>query len=152
MYMYSMRILISIIVLLFVFDLKIVHGDSFDPWSFKQSNSDAVPGSKSSRELSPAAWTLNKGIHFFREYVSSVDGDRCVMHPSCSSYSINAIEKHGFIIGYIMTVDRLIHENDEMDIAEVIKIGETTRYHDSVENNDFWWYIEKNGSRIRGVK
>ena len=63
-----------------------------------------------------------------------------MMHPSCSSYSLIAIEKHGFIIGYIMTVDRLIHENNEMDIAEVIKIGEVTRYHDSVENNDFWWY------------
>ena len=120
--------------------MKIAQGDSFDPWSFNLSNYDAMRSSKSSRELSPAARTFIKGIHFFREYVSSVDGDRCMMHPSCSSYSLIAIEKHGFIIGYIMTVDRLIHENNEMDIAEVIKIGEVTRYHDSVENNDFWWY------------
>jgi putative component of membrane protein insertase Oxa1/YidC/SpoIIIJ protein YidD len=122
--------------------MKIAQGDSFDPWFFNLSNSDAMRSSKSSHELSPAARTFSKGIHFFREYVSSVDGDRCMMHPSCSSYSLIAIEKHGFIIGYIMTVDRLIHENNEMDIAEVIKIGEVTRYHDSVENNDFWWYKE----------
>ncbi len=140
MYLYTSRIIMYVIVLLFVFDINIVHGDSFNPWSFKQSNSDAVTGSKSSCELSPAAKTFRKGIHFFREYISAVDGNRCMMYPSCSSYSLMAIEKHGFIIGYIMTVDRLIHENNEMDIAEVINTGEATRYHDSVENNDFWWY------------
>jgi hypothetical protein len=142
MYKYSLRIIISLIVLSIMPVNKTAQGDSFNPWSFGLSNLNAERSGKSSHDLSPAARTSRKVIHFFREYISSVDGDRCMMHPSCSSYGLIAIEKHGFIIGYIMTVDRLIHENNEMDIAEVIKTRGISLYHDSVENNDFWWYKE----------
>lgn len=71
--------------------------------------------------------------------ISRVDGNRCPMYPTCSHYSIKAIEKHGFIIGIVMTCDRLIHEANEMDYAPLVEVGDTVRYADPVENNDFWW-------------
>lgn len=71
--------------------------------------------------------------------ISRVDGNRCPMYPTCSHYSIEAIEKHGFLIGIIMTCDRLIHESNEMDYAPLVEVGDTVRYADPLENNDFWW-------------
>ncbi|HRT27653.1 MAG TPA: membrane protein insertion efficiency factor YidD, partial [Syntrophales bacterium] len=56
---------------------------------------------------------LVAAVKFFRAYISAVDGDRCPMYPTCAAYSIQAFEKHGLIAGYLMTVDRLIHENNE---------------------------------------
>jgi hypothetical protein len=72
--------------------------------------------------------------------VSAVDGDRCQMFPTCSAYSIQAFKKHGFLIGFIMTFDRLIHENDELLLSTRIKTGSLRRVYDPVSNNDFWWY------------
>jgi len=61
------------------------------------------------------------------------------MYPTCSSYSLQVIEKHGFFIGIVMTADRLIHESNEMDYAPIINTGNKLRYFDPVSNNDFWW-------------
>lgn len=71
--------------------------------------------------------------------ISRVDGNRCSMYPTCSHYSIEAIEKHGLLIGIVMTCDRLIHEANEMDYAPPVEGGDFLRYADPVENNDFWW-------------
>ena len=57
----------------------------------------------------PGRWFVS----LYRNHISAVDGDRCPSLPSCSSYSFNAMKKHGFLIGWIMTVDRLIHEGRE---------------------------------------
>lgn len=98
---------------------------------------------KNTDHLSAGAFALKTAVNIFRNYISPVDGDRCLMYPTCSAYSIQAIEKHGFFLGYLMTVDRLIHENNEMDTADLIKVYGMLRYHDPVENNDFWWHKGK---------
>jgi len=125
--------------LIFLQPVADARGDSLDPWSYNVPESFIVDKGCAS-SVSMASEAVMKSIFFFKEYISAVDGDRCMMHPSCSTYSLMAIERHGFIMGYIMTVDRLIHENNEMDFAEIVKIGDHARYHDPVENNDFWWY------------
>jgi uncharacterized protein YneR len=66
------------------------------------------------------------------------------MYPSYSAYSIQAIQKHGFFIGIMMTADRLIHEVNEMDHVPFVDGRDELRFYDPVENNDFWWY--KNNS------
>lgn len=85
------------------------------------------------------AKTLLAGVALFADYISRVDGDRCPMVPSCSSYSKEVIKKHGFFLGIMMTADRLIHEASEMKYAPVVKVGGRIRFYDPVENNDFWW-------------
>ena len=80
-------------------------------------------------------------VGFYRETVSKVDGDRCPSKPSCSEYSLQAFRKHGFFIGWIMTVDRLIHEGtEETKVSPVVYSGGKKKIYDPVENNDFWWY------------
>jgi hypothetical protein len=73
------------------------------------------------------------------EAISRVDGNRCSMYPTCSHYAIEAVEKHGLLIGIVMTCDRLIHESNEMDYSPLVEVGDSLRYADPVENNDFWW-------------
>jgi putative membrane protein insertion efficiency factor len=112
----------------------------FAPWDYNNPGSD--------REVTPAQETdgsfggyfLIQAIRFYQHYISPVIGDRCQMSPSCSSYAIQAIKKHGCLIGSVMTSDRLIHEANEMDHAPVIEKEGEFRYYDPVGGNDFWWY------------
>ncbi len=93
-------------------------------------------------EQNPAVWFVS----FFRNYISPVDSDRCKSLPSCSSYSILAFKKHGFFVGWLMTVDRLIHEGDEGLVSPSVYHKGRLRVLDPVDNNDYWWF-GKNDSK-----
>ena len=87
--------------------------------------------------FNPALWLVN----LYREHISPIDGDRCPSLPTCSSYSLQAMEKHGFFLGWMMTVDRLLHEGkEEARVSPVIYFEGNWRIFDPVRNNDFWWY------------
>jgi len=78
-------------------------------------------------------------IKFYQNYISSVDGNRCLMHPTCSQYCIEAFEKHGTLSGWIMCSDRLIRcGRDEKKLSDPIWIDGEKRSYDPVSNNDFW--------------
>jgi hypothetical protein len=111
----------------------------FDPWDFSVvSDSDPV-SSDPEQTLSIPGRLLLLGVRGFQETIGAVDGDRCWMAPTCSVYSLHAVETHGFFIGTLMTVDRLLHEMDEMDIATVVMVHGEARFSDPVSANDFWW-------------
>ncbi|MFH1349830.1 MAG: membrane protein insertion efficiency factor YidD [Pseudomonadota bacterium] len=87
--------------------------------------------------FSIGAWLVSA----FRDHISAVDGDRCPSYPSCSSYSVRAIKNHGFFMGWMMTVDRLIHEgSEEVEVTPFVLSEGKWKIYDPVENNDFWWY------------
>jgi hypothetical protein len=87
--------------------------------------------------FNPGSWLMG----LYRDSVSRVDGDRCPSIPSCSSYSVQAMKKHGFFLGWMMTVDRLIHEGkEETKVSPVVYSEGKWKIFDPVENNDFWWY------------
>jgi hypothetical protein len=73
-------------------------------------------------------------------HISAVDGQRCPSEPTCSSYSAQAFRKHGFFVGWVMTVDRLIHEADEGRHSPLVRRDGLFKIFDPVENNDYWWY------------
>jgi putative component of membrane protein insertase Oxa1/YidC/SpoIIIJ protein YidD len=93
---------------------------------------------KSEPGFNMGAWFVS----IFREHISPVDGDRCPSLPSCASYSVEAFKKHGFFIGWVMTVDRLIHEGDEGSVSLVVYHNGEAKILDPVENNDFWWFSQ----------
>ena len=79
-------------------------------------------------------------IKFFRNYISRADGDRCPMYPSCSQYCIEAFNKHGSFLGWIMCSDRLMRcGRDEIKLSAPAWINGEKRSLDPVNNNDFWW-------------
>ena len=87
-------------------------------------------------ETGPMAYALQ----YFRKTISKADGRRCSMYPSCSHYSAQAFEKHGFIKGWIMTSDRLLRcGRDEKSNSENVIINDRTYVFDPLERNDFWW-------------
>ena len=78
-------------------------------------------------------------IKFYQDYISSVDGNRCPMHPTCSQYCIEAFKKHGTFWGWIMCSDRLIRcGRDEKKLSNPVWIDGEKRSYDPVSNNDFW--------------
>ncbi len=106
-----------------------------EPWG------DGNPsGTGPANQLStPGRRIAEGGLHLFQKYISPVDGDRCPSYPTCSQYAVEAVRKHGAVMGVLMAVDRLIHEADEVRRVPQVRIGDRDRYFDPVENNDFWW-------------
>jgi putative membrane protein insertion efficiency factor len=78
-------------------------------------------------------------VRFYQRFISVFDGDKCPMYPSCSQYCLQCLKKHGFLIGWIMTCDRLLHEPDEMNRAPIIIINGKALAYDPVQANDQWW-------------
>ncbi len=50
-------------------------------------------------------------IKFYKKYISPFLGRRCRFYPSCSSYSLEAIEKYGAIKGGYMSIKRILKCN-----------------------------------------
>ncbi|MDQ1334691.1 MAG: uncharacterized protein QG552_1641 [Thermodesulfobacteriota bacterium] len=94
------------------------------------------PGQKAEPEFNIGTWFATS----VWRHISEVDGQRCPSDPTCSSYSAQVFRKHGFFVGWVMTVDRLIHEADEGRNSPVVRRNGEFKILDPVENNDFWWH------------
>ena len=118
---------------------------SFAPWDYQDSMPAGEDELEQEEDASSCGYILIQAIRFYQHYVSPVIGDRCQMYPSCSSYAVQAIKKHGCIIGSVMTSDRLIHEANETDLVPFIEKDDDSGYYDPVSGNDFWWYKSSDG-------
>lgn len=47
-------------------------------------------------------------IKCYRFFISPLLGSNCRFYPSCSSYAIEAIQRHGVIFGSVLTIKRLL--------------------------------------------
>ena len=54
-----------------------------------------------------------KVIYFHQHVLSPTDGPRSHFRPSSSNYMKEAMQKHGFITGFLMGCDRLMRENSD---------------------------------------
>ena len=51
-------------------------------------------------------------IKFYRKYISPIMGSgKCKFVPTCSSYAIEALEKHGLFKGTILSIWRILRCN-----------------------------------------
>ena len=111
-------------------------GEGENAWGAEHPGSSIPEPKQGESGFNPGVWLLN----IYRDHISPVDGGRCPSMPSCSSYSVEAFKKHGFFLGWIMTVDRLIHEGKEESLVSPLVFSKGTwKLYDPVENNDFWW-------------
>ena len=51
---------------------------------------------------------LKTGIRFYQRWISPFLAPRCKFYPSCSSYFLEALENHGFLIGMKLGITRLL--------------------------------------------
>jgi len=91
-------------------------------------------------------------LNFFSKTISPVDGDRCPSYPTCAAYSKEAYEKHGALLGTLMTVDRLFHEADESRFSPIVEIYGVGRIYDPVSANEFWKRRHKNQAEAKSAK
>ena len=120
----------------------------FVPWDYNTSTpKNELKAPK--EELSPGASALLGAIRFYQRFISPVIEARCPMTPTCSAYAVEAIRKHGFFIGYMMTADRLIHEGDEKRYTRAIVHNNKVSFYDPVANNDFWFVKDDKSLRMR---
>lgn len=47
-------------------------------------------------------------LRVYKRTLSPLLGNRCRFHPSCSSYAMTALERHGVVRGSLMTMTRLL--------------------------------------------
>lgn len=50
-------------------------------------------------------------IGLYRKYISPLKPPCCRFTPSCSAYAIEAFQKRGFFVGFILTVWRILRCN-----------------------------------------
>lgn len=120
-----------------------------------QNSCETIPevGSRNNEaSLSVFNKILSAPISFYQEFMSPYWGNRCSHHPSCSRYSLLAIRKHGAIIGFAMTFDRLQHEANEAEYSRLVEINGETKVYDPIENNDFWWYKKQGASHVHNLE
>lgn len=49
---------------------------------------------------------ISSSFLFYQSFVSSQDKPSCVYTPSCFEYSVDAFQKKGLLLGWMMTFDR----------------------------------------------
>jgi putative membrane protein insertion efficiency factor len=47
-------------------------------------------------------------LKFYKLFISPLLGSHCRFYPSCSSYSLEAIQRHGAVAGIYLTLRRLL--------------------------------------------
>lgn len=120
-----------LLLLLLIMPTTALAAPEWGPW---EAGGKPAAHAEEEHDSSP----LDGAVRFFQKYISPVDGPRCPMYPTCSAYARQALAKHGPWIGSMLTVDRLLHENETQERQRTIKVGGRYRYHDPLSNNDFW--------------
>jgi putative membrane protein insertion efficiency factor len=50
-------------------------------------------------------------IRFYQKFISPLTGPHCKFYPTCSSYALTAIRKHGIFYGGVLAVWRILRCN-----------------------------------------
>lgn len=83
---------------------------------------------------------LASPLTLYQSTISKADGQRCPMYPSCSHYATQAIKRHGKILGWLLTADRLLRcGRDETRRVPKVMVNGNQRAYDPLEANTFWW-------------
>jgi len=102
----------------------------FEPWG---KDSDLKYDSPKTIEAAPKASVAVRSaeqiILFHQNVLSPVDGPRSHFRPSSSSYMLQSMQKHGFVMGFLMGCDRLMRENsDEWVYRKIESEGKIFKY------------------------
>lgn len=77
-------------------------------------------------------------IMVYRTQIGPAIGSRCLMHPSCSEYCLQAVRRHGWL-GLAIYGDRAVREPDVVRKAETpVLIEGVRRYADPLCDHDHW--------------
>ena len=105
-----------------------------EPWG-RDSDLKVPPKSTPAPQKSIAVRIADAIIRFHQEVISPVDGPRSSFRPSSSRYMQLAMQRYGFVQGFIMGCDRLLRENDEKWIYPVIQVdGQQFKFDPAIKD------------------
>ena len=90
---------------------------------------------------SPSTTPQTFPTHFYQHIVGTLDGRSCSSYPVCSQYASQAMQQYGLLFGSWLTLDRLIHEADDLQRGPWIYVDGEARLNDPIERNAFWLEI-----------
>ncbi|MDO4730953.1 MAG: membrane protein insertion efficiency factor YidD [Clostridia bacterium] len=50
-------------------------------------------------------------IRYYQNFISPLSAPKCKYYPTCSNYALEAFEKYGFFIGFILSAWRILRCN-----------------------------------------
>lgn len=77
-------------------------------------------------------------IRFYQRVLSSQDGANCPMRPTCSEFTLQAIQRYGLVQGILMGADRLLRDNPWSHDYPIGGTGERIFLVDPVEEHVLW--------------
>src|SRR5580700_2369963 len=93
-----------------------------EPWGKDVDLAYSVPlPSEPKAEHSLSVLVAEQIIRFHQNVLSPVDGPRSHFRPSSSSYMLQSMQKHGFLMGFLMGCDRLMRENSDPRVYRTIE-------------------------------
>lgn len=117
------------------------------PWSVSDDApvvaEGARAGASQSHDTSSMSAPVLLAMRFYSRVISTADGSRCAMYPTCAGYAVLAVRKHGPVLGGLLAADRLLHESGVNTVwYERVSPHGIRRWYDPVEQNDFWFTHE----------
>lgn len=82
-------------------------------------------------ELSIPIIPVTSIIKFYQQTLSQIKGENCRMHPSCSQYSKEAIQRFG-IKGVLLSADRLHRCGHDLHFYNKVIVNNNVKYFDMV--------------------
>ena len=70
-------------------------------------------------------------IGMYKRYISPIDGDRCPMYPSCSSFAEQAVREKG-LTGIFLSFDRLLRCGRDLKEYPLVFIDRRPLHYDPV--------------------
>jgi len=79
--------------------------------------------------------------HFYQSVIGIHDGRACSSYPVCSRYANQAVHQYGLLFGSWLSMDRLIHEADDLQRGPWVFVDGKPRLNDPLKRNAFWLHL-----------
>ena len=83
-------------------------------------------------------WTARLALRAYQALISPSDGRGCAFFPSCSTYTRQAVHRHGAVVGMVMGLERVQRNHDGWHYVPC-RQGGYVLLQDPVSAND-WWF------------
>lgn len=107
---------------------------STEPWANKKSNHprtmDVTYGESKGflysggryfvkgKNYRKSIYPFDMVIHFYKNHITKLNGTTCRYYPTCSGYSLEAMNRFGILPGLVMAAERLMrcheYQNDDL--------------------------------------
>lgn len=77
-------------------------------------------------------------IRFYQKHMRSYKVSTCPSYPNCSEYGLQAIRKHGSIMGTFIFIDRFFREFTTVGTPPQVRRNGRSLHYDPLEANDYW--------------